>query len=90
VDSITGVRPVWSGSEPLTEPTECHVQLRAHGEVYPATVWQSGGGDGPELTVRLAEPATGVAAGQAVVVYEGDTVLGSATISSTSRVKAPA
>ncbi|WP_435110053.1 tRNA 2-thiouridine(34) synthase MnmA [Nocardiopsis synnemataformans] len=88
VDAITGVRPVWSGSEPLTEPTDCHVQLRAHGEVYPASVWQREGDGGPELIVRLAEPATGVATGQAVVVYQSDTVLGSATISATSRTGA--
>ncbi|MGW8528552.1 MULTISPECIES: tRNA 2-thiouridine(34) synthase MnmA [Nocardiopsidaceae] len=88
VDGITGVRPVWSGSLPPAEPIECRVQLRAHGEVYPATVWQREGAEGAELVVRLAEPATGVATGQAVVVYEGDTVLGSATISSTSRAAA--
>jgi tRNA-uridine 2-sulfurtransferase len=93
VDGITGVRPVWSGAEPPTEPTPCHVQLRAHGEVYRATVHQRDGGDGPELVVRLAEPATGVATGQAVVVYDGDrgdTVLGSATISATSRASVSA
>ncbi|GAB3686975.1 tRNA 2-thiouridine(34) synthase MnmA [Nocardiopsis oceani] len=90
VDEIVGVRPVWSGSEPLAEPTECHVQLRAHGEVYPATVVQRDTADGPELRVRLAEPAKGVAAGQAVVVYDGDSVLGSATISSTARSAEPA
>ncbi|MEU0488996.1 tRNA 2-thiouridine(34) synthase MnmA [Nocardiopsis changdeensis] len=88
VDTITGVRPVWSGAEPPAEPVGCHVQLRAHGEVYRAEVHQRDGADGPELVVRLAEPATGVATGQAVVVYDGDrgdTVLGSATISATSR-----
>ena len=85
VDEITGVRPVWSGSAPLTEPTQVIVQLRAHGQVHPARVWQRAGRDGPELVVHLSEPATGVAPGQAVVVYEGDTVLGSATISATAR-----
>ncbi|WP_017611250.1 tRNA 2-thiouridine(34) synthase MnmA [Nocardiopsis xinjiangensis] len=85
VDEITGVRPVWSGSAPLAEPTECHVQLRAHGEVYPARVWQREAEEGPELFVRLAEPAKGVASGQAVVVYDDDTVLGSATIAGTAR-----
>ncbi|MBB6120304.1 tRNA 2-thiouridine(34) synthase MnmA [Nocardiopsis algeriensis] len=93
VDGITGRRPVWNGCEPLTEPTECRVQLRAHGEVYPATVRQREGADGPELEVRLAEPATGVATGQAVVVYDGatgDTVLGSATIAATVRAAAAA
>ncbi|WP_285732402.1 tRNA 2-thiouridine(34) synthase MnmA [Nocardiopsis sp. ATB16-24] len=90
VEAMTGTRPVWSGSEPLTQPTDCHVQLRAHGQVHPARVWQREGQDGPELVVELTEPATGVATGQAVVVYDGDTVLGSATISTTSRVTSPA
>jgi tRNA-specific 2-thiouridylase len=34
------------------------------------------------LRLRLLTPAQGVAPGQAAVLYEGDTVLGSATISS--------
>jgi tRNA-specific 2-thiouridylase len=52
------------------------VQLRAHGRPHPATVIPGG----PALRVVLAEPARGVAPGQAVVCYDGDAVLGSATI----------
>jgi len=37
-----------------------------------------------ELLIRLHAPARAVAAGQAAVLYEGDTVLGSATISAAS------
>ena len=37
VQEILAERPVWSGSEPLREPRECLVQLRAHGEVHRAT-----------------------------------------------------
>ncbi|WP_046468100.1 tRNA 2-thiouridine(34) synthase MnmA [Allosalinactinospora lopnorensis] len=81
VDEIIGRRPVWSGCDPVTEPIACTVQLRAHGEVYTCRAWQRD----DELVVRLEQPATGVAAGQAAVLYEGDTVLGSATITSTSR-----
>ncbi|MBB6170404.1 tRNA-specific 2-thiouridylase [Nocardiopsis mwathae] len=84
VDEIVGRSPVWSGCDPITEPTPCIVQLRAHGEVYACTAWQRG----EELVIRLAEPATGVAAGQAAVLYDGDTgdtVLGSATITATAR-----
>jgi tRNA-specific 2-thiouridylase len=55
------------------------VQLRAHGEVHACTAWL----DGDELRVRLHNPARGVAKGQAAVVYDGDTVLGSATIGAT-------
>lgn len=80
VDEVVGRSPVWSGCDPLTEPFSCTVQLRAHGEVYSCRAWQRS----EELVIRLAEPATGIAAGQAAVLYDGDVVLGSATISETS------
>jgi len=38
------------------------------------------------LRIRLRHPARGVARGQAAVLYDGDLVLGSATISGTSAV----
>jgi tRNA-specific 2-thiouridylase len=82
VTDITATRPVWTGCPPLTEPRDCLVQLRAHGEVHPCTAWL----DGSELRVRLHHPARGVAKGQAAVLYDGDAVLGSATISGTSAV----
>ncbi|GIG58186.1 tRNA-specific 2-thiouridylase MnmA [Longispora fulva] len=76
VRTVLADRAVWHA--PVQGPFE--VQLRAHGEVYPATVTT----DGSTLTAVLAHPATGVAAGQAIVVYRpdpaGDVVLGSATI----------
>ncbi|HET6479557.1 MAG TPA: tRNA 2-thiouridine(34) synthase MnmA [Actinoplanes sp.] len=77
VDTVTATRVIWHGAD---LPVECHVQLRAHGEVVPAVVTIEGG----TLTARLLKPARGVAAGQAIVVYQrdsaGDTVLGSATM----------
>jgi tRNA-specific 2-thiouridylase len=77
VDTVTATRPIWHG-EPT--PVDCDVQLRAHGEVFPASVTVDGGA----LAARLGEPARGVAAGQAIVAYRrdpaGDIVLGSATI----------
>jgi tRNA-specific 2-thiouridylase len=79
VTQITAVRPVWTGSEPLLSPVECAVQLRAHGEVYPCAAALEGG----ELRIELRSPARGVAAGQAAVLYDGDSVLGSATICAT-------
>jgi tRNA-specific 2-thiouridylase len=42
--------------------------------------------DGDRLVVELVEPLRGVALGQAVVLYDGDTVMGSATISGTKPV----
>jgi tRNA-uridine 2-sulfurtransferase len=79
VREITAIRPVWTGCEPPSAPIECRVQLRAHGEVHPCTAQVSG----DELHIYLTGQARGVAAGQAAVLYDGDTVLGSATISAT-------
>jgi tRNA-specific 2-thiouridylase len=79
VREITAQRPVWTGCPPPWQPIECNVQLRAHGEVHPCTAWL----DGDTLRVRLHEPARAVASGQAAVLYDGDTVLGSGTIAST-------
>ncbi|GAA0280216.1 tRNA 2-thiouridine(34) synthase MnmA [Cryptosporangium japonicum] len=75
VDEIVGVRPVWTNGV-RTEPFECVAQLRAHGQTFPATAIPAD----DRWVVRLHEPARGVAAGQAVVLYEGDVVVGSATI----------
>jgi tRNA-specific 2-thiouridylase len=80
VTEIIAERPVWTGCIPPGEPMECLVQLRAHGEVHACTVWRDGGA----VRIRLRHPARGVARGQAAVLYGGDAVLGSATISGTS------
>src|ERR1019366_9513810 len=73
---IEARRPVWTGCQPPAEPIDCLVQLRAHGEQYPATAWLDSG----LLRIRLARPARGIARGQAAVLYAGEAVLGSATI----------
>ncbi|HEY7487011.1 MAG TPA: tRNA 2-thiouridine(34) synthase MnmA [Streptosporangiaceae bacterium] len=80
VDEIVGERPVWLA--PAAASFECQVQLRAHGEVYDCTATP----DGDRVRIRLRTPARGVAKGQAAVLYDGDTVLGSATIAATDRV----
>jgi len=79
IREITAIRPVWTGCEPPGTPVECSVQLRAHGEVYPCVAALKAG----DLQIELREPASGVAPGQAAVLYAGDTVLGSATIAAT-------
>ena len=61
----------------------CAVQLRAHGEAYPATATPPAAGPSGPLTITLDTPARGVAPGQAAVLYDGDLVLGSATIMNT-------
>ncbi len=81
VDALEGLRPRWCGPEP-TGPLEGTVQLRAHGEPHRAVVSL----DGDRLDVRLTDPASGIAPGQAVVVYDGTRVVGSATIESTRAV----
>jgi len=76
VTEIEACRPVWSGCPPPHGPLDCLVQLRAHGEVHPAVCAR----DGDVVRISLREPARGVAPGQAAVFYDGDAVLGSATI----------
>jgi tRNA-specific 2-thiouridylase len=80
VTEITATRPVWTGCAPLAEPLNCLVQLRAHGDAQACAAWL----DGDTLRIALHHPARGVARGQAAVLYEGDVVLGSATITGTS------
>src|SRR5262249_1256222 len=88
VDQITAVRPVWTGRTPPAEdePIEAIVQLRAHGETFSANYWLQDG----SLRIGLHSPARGVARGQAAVLYDGDVVLGSATIAGASLAAVPA
>jgi tRNA-specific 2-thiouridylase len=85
VDEVQAERPVWTTGRPESTEFTCSVQLRAHGMVTPATVRLSGDG----VTAQLAGRQRGVAAGQALVMYDGDTVLGSATIAAARRVPVP-
>jgi tRNA-uridine 2-sulfurtransferase len=85
-DEIVAERPTWTIAEPPVGTVDCLVQLRAHGMVTPASV-----DIGAErVSARLARPQRGVAPGQALVMYDGDTVLGSATIAVARRLERPA
>ncbi|WP_460819086.1 tRNA 2-thiouridine(34) synthase MnmA [Nocardioides korecus] len=89
VDGLEAIRPRWCGT-PLTGPLECTVQLRAHGGehravVRPTAAGPEGAEDAEGLEVDLLDPAEGIAPGQAVVVYDGSRVVGSATIARTRR-----
>jgi len=75
VDEVHAHRPVWTVAEPGTH-FDCSVQLRAHGMVSSAQVEL----DGETVVARLSTPQRGIAAGQALVMYDGDRVIGSATI----------
>jgi tRNA-specific 2-thiouridylase len=77
VTYVSGVRARWAGPPP-SSGTRCLAQLRAHGESLPCVVTVSG----DAVSVVLDSPARGVAPGQALVLYDGDRVLGSATIDS--------
>ena len=59
-------------------PERCTVQLRAHGAEHRCTVDVTAAG----WRIALETPARGIAAGQAAVLYVGDRVVGSATVSS--------
>ncbi|MFE3265311.1 aminomethyltransferase beta-barrel domain-containing protein, partial [Streptomyces sp. NPDC059215] len=59
-------------------------QLRAHGGETTVTAELVDGG----LEVAFTEPVRGVAPGQAIVLYDGTRVVGSATIATTTRATA--
>ena len=67
---------------------ECEVQVRAHGSVVPCTAHVDREAD--EMHLELKEPLSGVARGQAAVLYLpspdelGDIVIGSGTICGTN------
>jgi tRNA-specific 2-thiouridylase len=77
VETVRATSPLWT-SEQRSLPLRCDVQLRAHGMVHGCSVVDDPDG----WAMSLTTPARGVAAGQAAVLYDGDTVLGSATITS--------
>ena len=56
--------------------TRCEVQIRHRGKPLPAVLDLHGA----NVEVKLLEPALGVAPGQSAVFYQGDEVLGGATI----------
>jgi tRNA-specific 2-thiouridylase len=80
VSGLECIRPLWCGT-PVPGPLECTVQLRAHGEEHRAVVVPAGSG----FSVSLRDPASGIAPGQACVVYDGSRVVGSGTIARTLR-----
>jgi len=83
VHTIDGIRPTWTQQRPEGS-WRGFAQVRAHGEPMPATI----SADETSMRVELDQPATGIAPGQAVVVYDGDRVVGSSTIAATDRVAA--
>lgn len=79
VTSMYGENPVWCGPAVDATPTRGFVQIRAHGQALPCTYYF----DGEKLIANLDEPLLGLATGQAMAIYDGDRVVGSATICET-------
>ncbi len=77
VTGILGERPIWAGPQPAVEAV-LGVQLRAHGEEVPARVLRCD----ERVELALERAVRGVAPGQALVLYDGTRVVGSATITS--------
>lgn len=77
VNEIVAERPRWCGTQ-VGDGEVFAVQYRAHGETVAATVHVDSG----LLRATLDDPASGVAPGQALVLYDGTRVRGSATITS--------
>ena len=77
VTTLVATRPRWPGAAPGAA-MRCTVQVRAHGPAMPASAVVDG--DNEVLRVAFDEPVRAVAPGQAVVLYDGDRVIGSATI----------
>lgn len=80
ISRIFSEKPIWCGPMPSIDVVHRgFAQVRAHGSPLACsyTVTQSG------ITADLDEPLLGLAAGQGLVIYDGDRVVGSATISAT-------
>ncbi|KQU02706.1 tRNA-specific 2-thiouridylase [Rhodococcus sp. Leaf7] len=84
VHAIDATRPVWTSGTVPDGSFDCVVQVRAHGGMADAVARV----EGDVLHIDLRTPLTGVARGQAAVLYRpdaaGDEVIGSGTIAGTS------
>ena len=84
VDRLVGENPIWVAPAIGAQWTPVHAQVRAHGAAIAARARLAD----DHLELELQTPIRGLATGQAVVVYDGSRVLGSATVASTARVPA--
>ena len=81
VVTMVGENPIWCGPAVGDLPTRGHVQIRAHGQPLSCTYFFNG----THLIAELDEALLGLATGQAMAIYDGDRVVGSATICETRR-----
>ena len=61
----------------LDSRIRCEAKVRYSQSQQPATLWQT---DDNEIRVEFDEPQRAITPGQAVVFYDGDTVIGGGTI----------
>ena len=75
---------VLAGRPALTSPEglRCAAKIRYNADPQPATAWLAAGG---ELRVRFDRPQSAVTPGQAVALYDGDTVVAGGWIESAGR-----
>ncbi|MEI9907018.1 MAG: tRNA 2-thiouridine(34) synthase MnmA [Actinomycetota bacterium] len=76
VTTIIGENPIWCGPAPDETARRGFAQIRAHGDPHSCTYYF----DGEKLIALLDEPVFGLATGQALAIYDGDRVVGSATV----------
>lgn len=84
VDRIVTERVTWLSWPWQGRRDGLMAQVRAHGAPVPASAYADAG----TLVVDLESPLRAVAAGQTVVLYDGDTAVVSGTINSTRRLGA--
>ena len=80
VSAMVGERAIWCGPAITDVPQRGFVQVRAHGTPLECSYYF----DGTHLRANLDAPLLGLATGQAMVIYDGDRVVGSATICETA------
>ena len=76
VSKLLGEKTIWCGPAVGSGAQRGFAQVRAHGSALPCTYYY----DGEKLIAELDDPLLGIANGQALVIYDGDRVVGSATI----------
>ena len=79
VNKIIGQTAIWCGPKASDQWSSGFVQVRAHGAPNKAKYRAINNG----IEIELEDELLGVATGQAAVIYDGDRVVGSATISET-------
>ncbi|GAB10684.1 tRNA-specific 2-thiouridylase MnmA [Gordonia araii NBRC 100433] len=89
VSRIVARHAVWTAGHPPQGAVDCVVQVRAHGGIARATATPIEVDGEPGIEIVTDEPLTGVARGQAAVLYSpdferGDLVLGSGRIADTA------